>query len=196
MSECWRGTSEWERGLYTETQRYRPPPLFFFKCQGGVRRYEDGERARRRRSEGTETQQRRENKPLLHNLSSTAKVSSPQACTTNLTGLALQGGMSVLCTRICVCLVLSWYDIMIVDSLALSDSLRVSDMRVVFGMETKGSWVQCGRRKVQLIMVVNRGVAVKLKNRSSLSFHEMTRTRMNMSERDAIAPDLHFAAKL
>lgn len=104
--------------------------------------------------------------------------------------------MSVLCTRICVCLVLSWYDIMIVDSLALSDSLRVSDMRVVFGMETKGSWVQCGRRKVQLIMVVNRGVAVKLKNRSSLSFHEMTRTRMNMSERDAIAPDLHFAAKL
>ncbi|XDV37385.1 hypothetical protein PO909_006991, partial [Leuciscus waleckii] len=157
--ECWRGTSEWERGLCTETQRYRPPPLFFFKCQGGVRRYEDGERARQRRSEGTETQQRRENKPLLHNLSSTAKVSSPQACTTNLTGLALQGGMSVLCTRICVCLVLSWYDIMIVDSLALSDSLRVSDMRVVFGTETKGSWVQ------NLFLVVTVPLTVANSNR-------------------------------
>lgn len=164
---CWRGTSEWERGLYTETQRYRLPPLFFSKCHGGVRRYEDGKRARRRRSEGTETQQRRENKPLLHNLSSTAKVSSPQACTTNLTGLALKGGMSVLCMRICVCLVLSWYDIMSVDSLALSDSLRVSDVLVVFGAETQGSWVRCGRRKVQLIMVVNSGAAVKPENRSS-----------------------------
>lgn len=55
----------------------------------------------------------------------------------------------------CVFLVLSWYDIISVDSLALSDSLRVSDVRVVFGAETQGSWVQCGRRKVQLIMVVN-----------------------------------------
>ncbi len=101
--QCWRGTSEWERGLYTETQRYRPPLLFFCKCHGGVRRYEVDERAGRRHSEGMETQQRRENKPLLHNLSSTAKVSSPQACTTNLTALALKGGMSVLFMHMCVC---------------------------------------------------------------------------------------------
>lgn len=72
----------------------------------------------------------------------------------------------MFCVCMCVCLVRSWYDIMSVDSLALSDSLRVSDVRVVFGAETQGSWLQCGRRKVQLNMVVNSGSAVKPENRN------------------------------
>ncbi len=145
--QCWRGHQRvGERTVHWDAE-ISSSPLFFCKCHGGVRRYEVDERAGRRHSEGMETQQRRENKPLLHNLSSTAKVSSPQACTTNLTALALKGGMSVLFMHmcglcvVCVCLVRSWYDIMSVDSLALSESLRVSDMCVVFGAETQGSWL-------------------------------------------------------
>lgn len=160
----WRHhSSGWECGLYTETQRYQPPrpSLFLCKCHGGVRWYEGEEKAGRDASRGTETRRRRENKPLLHNLSSTAKVSSPQACSTNLTGPAFKSEMSVSCMRMCVRLVPSRCDIMSVDSLALSGSHRVSDVRVVFGAETRGCWVKCGRRKVQLVVSVNSGAVVR-----------------------------------